>query len=65
MCATCGCADGVGVRIIDPDTGEVTTLDASTPGVHPHEHTDEFGRTYVHSHPARVDPPGNSVQGNS
>lgn len=49
MCVTCGCSDGVGVRITDPATGESTTLDSGA-GSGIHEHTDAAGRRYRHIH---------------
>ncbi len=55
MCLTCGCSDSVGVRIIDPATGESTTLESSTTGGREHAHTDEHGNTYVHAHPVTVE----------
>lgn len=49
MCLTCGCSDGLGVRITDPATGETTTLEgAALSGMH--EHTDASGRRYSHVH---------------
>lgn len=54
MCLTCGCSDSAGVRIVDPATGESTTLPDATRGG-AHAHTDENGNTFVHSHPVTVD----------
>jgi len=54
MCLTCGCSDGVGVRIIDPATGESTTLDGiASSGLH--EHIDAEGHAFVHSHPVTIE----------
>lgn len=55
MCATCGCSDGTEVRITDPVTGRSVRVDPHGAGDGPHEHTDEQGRVYTHTHdePAR------------
>jgi hypothetical protein len=55
MCLTCGCSDSVGVRIIDPATGESTTLESSATRGREHTHTDEQGNTFVHTHPVTGD----------
>lgn len=55
MCVTCGCSDGLGVRITDPATGESTTLDTAA-GSRIHEHTDARGHRYRHIHPRTGEP---------
>lgn len=47
MCATCGCSDPSGVRIVDPATGESVPVPS---GSGAHEHVDEQGRVYTHTH---------------
>lgn len=53
MCVTCGCSDGVGVRITDLATGESTTLDTGEDS-HLHQHLDAEGRPFLHAHPVTI-----------
>ncbi|BAY44969.1 hydrogenase accessory protein HypB [Scytonema sp. HK-05] len=51
MCVTCGCSDDTEVKITNPDTGEVATINSSS-ATHPHHHTHTLpdGTVITHSH---------------
>ncbi|MBW4629531.1 MAG: hydrogenase nickel incorporation protein HypB [Brasilonema octagenarum HA4186-MV1] len=54
MCVTCGCSDDAEVKMTNPETGEVATMDSSnnTDHHHQHHHTHTLpdGTVITHSH---------------
>ncbi|ARV60661.1 hydrogenase accessory protein HypB [Nostocales cyanobacterium HT-58-2] len=50
MCVTCGCSDDDGVKIINPQTDEVATMNSSNDTHHHHTHTLPDGTVITHSH---------------
>ncbi|MEI2581855.1 hydrogenase nickel incorporation protein HypB [Scytonema sp. PRP1] len=51
MCVTCGCSDDAEVKITNPETGEVATINSSSDTQHHHHtHTLPDGTVITHSH---------------
>ncbi|MBP5974909.1 hydrogenase nickel incorporation protein HypB [Brasilonema sp. CT11] len=52
MCVTCGCSDDAEVKMTNPETGEVATMDSSNNTHHHHHHTHTLpdGTVITHSH---------------
>ncbi|WP_414583462.1 hydrogenase nickel incorporation protein HypB [Scytonema sp. PCC 10023] len=51
MCVTCGCSDDAEVKITNPETGEVATMNSSSDTQHHHHtHTLPDGTVITHSH---------------
>jgi hydrogenase nickel incorporation protein HypB len=51
MCVTCGCSDDAEVKITNPETGEVATINSSSATQHHHHtHTLPDGTVITHSH---------------
>ncbi|MBW4597373.1 MAG: hydrogenase nickel incorporation protein HypB [Brasilonema angustatum HA4187-MV1] len=52
MCVTCGCSDDAEVKMTNPETGEVATMDSSNNTDHHHHHTHTLpdGTVITHSH---------------
>ncbi len=51
MCVTCGCSDDAEVKITNPETGEVATINSSSDTHHHHHtHTLPDGTVITHSH---------------
>ncbi|WP_017315143.1 hydrogenase nickel incorporation protein HypB [Mastigocladopsis repens] len=49
MCVTCGCSDDAEVKITNPKTGEVATINSPS-DIHAHSHTLPDGAVITHSH---------------
>ncbi|KAB8319048.1 hydrogenase nickel incorporation protein HypB [Tolypothrix campylonemoides VB511288] len=51
MCVTCGCSDDAEVKITNPETGEIATINSSSDTHHHHHtHTLPDGTVITHSH---------------
>ncbi|MGH7998572.1 MAG: hydrogenase nickel incorporation protein HypB [Brasilonema sp.] len=50
MCVTCGCSDDAEVKMTNPETGEVATIDSSNNTDHHHTLPDGTVITHSHSH---------------